>query len=1637
MNKNTIILSIISVLILGMYSCVPQTSSTSNICPEGTAFDAKSRTCVDVSLPPVATLQEISIDEDSTNNIVVLSYKDVNKEYAQSCNIVVAKNLTAGLCRCTGGECNVSITPTPNFPEKTDSPKYGEIQYTVTDDDGTSNVKVVRVNIQNIDDKPVGTKDSFAFNESTSTINNNGGSFELSYTDIDSTSAPTSCSIESSNTVILTASCSCNSSSCSAKLNDTAAYDSSLATGLNVKYTVTVDGNTSLSKQVNISVNPENDAPSFANTNSLSYSLTEDTPLNVSLTGAVDVESNGIAYTVESAPTKFSLNSCMGQGGSLDDDLTCTITPGLNEVGDYSFKYRGCESPALCSDYKTVNISITNVNDAPTINTATVTINLTEDTAINFNATEGLDVDTSSGDTLTYVVDTGLTLGALSSGCLAGNPADLTCTYNPTANSSGTDTLKYHVMDAAGLTSGITTMEFVIAEVNDAPTITNISNVVSNEGGSVTTDNFTVDEGGSTGENAQLVSIFVFSDNNTLLPANSIQMYYDNKTDSDPDITIETSYTRNGCDPVGGLVAFGNCNQAGVPNANYIPASVGVIYSDTALGGGCYKSTGLTSADWTSITCGRGFQVPVDGDDASAKNAFLKITGVGGQSGSANITVMAQDYDSTSNQVGTATTTFSYTVNPVSAIHGGWEHIRSKSVKKDRDGNDINKFSCTATVDQCLNGANTVDCTGAVSSTLPTDSAYTIRPKVENAIFLDTANNICYWANSSLDWVKTTNEVYLKWKDFSMLGTGSFSSATIIGWKVFRRKFGENYDLTKPINLSELSTSAREFTDVALDPRNVYFYTVMPINSATNSSEQLPTPTREVFSEIRLMTPPENMMFVHRWMVNQEVCGKMHMNTTSSPNATDPTSNFRCPYSGPGETVDGATFYDIGRDLLVDTFEAGCPYTRAADSATCGPNGCIGMSAPAMTPSAAGHVYYNRGNGTCYIADGIVDATSWKELSSYTIATAVNADQIALANLSINPLLPPIVNVRQEAAHKICDNRADLLAGAYTGIKDNLLFGLPGRKDQIAYSAWDSSISDSAIDVMETGQSISNISRCNSSSAGGVSGGYTNVSVPSSSYIYSIPGTQASGIRSIYTGSEAIGSLALTSSCVSRYGIQDVYGNVKEWVVDRMTCSDSTCQGTDDLNGNTISDDANDMNVNDTSFDIYKLDGVRGPCDDLNFDGTCNADDNPLDGWYFDEESFSAGRFIFPMGLPARFDYVTSFPTSSVADFLLDIGQTSGLTYDQLHDDHIQVNGISIENSLNDIGGISTGGSYLSGNKSGRYSMELLPTDIEPPSVKIGDVTYTMVNISDLSSTVTIQYSHDGALVPNASAIVNGDSITVSIKNGTTDAEDIKNAVVATASALVTATNDIADNNKLQYSGPKYTLSFDAKSRLYVSNKVYSDAPEDILFQPVDQKNITGTSINITDGTGAPDSLSGDTAKVVVTGKAVDVKIVPGSTNSQTIVSKLNNDITASKIVRATLKESSEKTTIFAGAKEFKNFFLESKLSGSAGNSTTLQLTSGGTAGSESVSVSGNSIIVSIENNVTTFDQLRSAIESDPIANNLVIMDIGDTSYGTGFELFTGPSRPLSGGSDFSNAEKVDVGFRCIVPIAEGNYAGE
>jgi VCBS repeat-containing protein len=189
---------------------------------------------------------------------------------------------------------------------------------------------------------------------------------------------------------------------------------------------------------VSVLLNSTNQAPTAADD---AYSTAEDTTLTVAAPGVLgndsDPDGDTLSAVVGSGPSHGSL--------TLNPDGSFAYTPAVNFSGSDSFTYRASDG-SLESSLATVTITVTAVNDAPTVTVAAGGTCGTDDRSGTINLTVG-DVESAA---------TVLTLSAASSNPLlvpngnvvfAGSGATRTLTARAVAGRTGTATVTVTVSD--------------------------------------------------------------------------------------------------------------------------------------------------------------------------------------------------------------------------------------------------------------------------------------------------------------------------------------------------------------------------------------------------------------------------------------------------------------------------------------------------------------------------------------------------------------------------------------------------------------------------------------------------------------------------------------------------------------------------------------------------------------------------------------------------------------------------------------------------------------------------------------------------------------------------------------------------------------------------------------------------------------------------------------------------------------------------------------------------------------------------------------------------------------------------------------------------------------------------------------
>lgn len=1135
-------------------------------------------------------------------------------------------------------------------------------------------------------------------------------------------------------------------------------------------YSVSYSGGavSSATSTVNLYVDPANDTPHplhFSTTVTESASAVA-TPISFTIPTAIDTEGSFLNYSLVTAPTGAmgTLANCLGLNSSSANDLTCDFTPldgNLSGVGTTA------SLTVLSGSGQNITYTATTVGEGAN----GVSIQYTDDISIGTNPVVSVDgsainVFITAGTTTladitnaigSHPVASALVSAAASSGAalqnttqaatnLAGGadgaihftykvndgtadsayngkasihitPEDDTtvmCAYTPfnQANECGiagcigtiSPTEANITPSATGLiyynkgnsvcykstgTTNATNWAIITAAADFIP------NQTINEKDKVIISNIKVDEGGGdTAEDAQQLVIpdSITSSNTTLIPVANIKLFYRaNPTAAFSDVT-----------PSGGDSTFGSANSEDIGDFKIEITPVGTLTGSSTVTLQLRDNGAGVGA--TPITIS--FDVTVN--SSSAQHAgWVNLKAMGPTvnrldqvTGHNKVCTFSRDKCNTRQScTGSSTPVGTVTPDQTNAIYyeSNTDKCYYSTGTSSADWVEFSSYCNISPSEHNIDSTGASACSGAscIGTATPVGA---LKPERTNLFYYDRTNNICYRSTdttANTDWQSyvATGTASLKWDDFTVSGSG-----TISGFQVYRRIANEEFDYNNPINKTVLASTVNDYIDnetnswYAPVPNTVYFYDVRPIINS------IPTATNESYNVARVTIPGPNRVFAHRWSLNRKICELIH----STP---DSSSNYRCSYEGPGDTgAASPNFYDVGGDLIIDQFEAGCHFNESPVCTGMTADGsCVGTSAPTTTAGIAdGSVFYDRSSGKCYVKE-----TTWKEFTALTDKTPLPQ---STANPYRNSELPPLVHVTQADADGFCANVSSITSTQILGLSGTAAVAtrLPSRKQQIAYGQWDtSSIGDGAVTTLESGVDLGSSAKCNSTSASGLTAGYTNSESPDSSNSFSMPGTLISGIRSIATGS------AKTNTCVSQFDVQDTVGNVKEWVSERFSCSNDTtpgglktCTSLISGAGNTLTAATTDLRPGDGtdgSFSLYQLDGDVGPCNKSG--ATC---DSLFDSWTIATGSFSAQRFALPMGLPI----VGSLTSGVTAPYMLELGTSGGVEVSKLHNDTMSVNLDNVTNDrLSVCTSMATGGSYLSGTGGGTYHFEFLPCD--------------------------------------------------------------------------------------------------------------------------------------------------------------------------------------------------------------------------------------------------------------------------------------------------------------------------------------
>lgn len=406
-------------------------------------------------IPPVAaSLTPASISED-TQGVVTLSYTNVQSDLATSCFVASTNHVTVSTpCTCdVAGVCTVGVKGTSDYNG------LAGFTYNVTANNTVSNNATASFSILAVNDAPVmGSILSQTTNEDTAKVVN----FTVSDVDSTLTCSGSVSGVSSDTTIVASSSIVITGSipNCIATITPVANHNGTT----NITLTAT-DGTLTSASTFALVVAAVNDAPVMG---AISAQTTaEDTQLEVDFS-INDIDSTLSCMgnvTGSSSNTAIVANSGIIISGSYPA-CKAYVTPVANAVGSASITLT--VNDGSLSDSKTFSVSVTAVNDAPTISSIAAQ-STNEDTVKIVNFTIA-DVD-STLSCATSVASSSTNTSLVGSGniSISGTAPNCAATITPISNASGSTDITLTVTD--GALSNLVTFKLTVNPVNDAPTI--------------------------------------------------------------------------------------------------------------------------------------------------------------------------------------------------------------------------------------------------------------------------------------------------------------------------------------------------------------------------------------------------------------------------------------------------------------------------------------------------------------------------------------------------------------------------------------------------------------------------------------------------------------------------------------------------------------------------------------------------------------------------------------------------------------------------------------------------------------------------------------------------------------------------------------------------------------------------------------------------------------------------------------------------------------------------------------------------------------------------------------------------------------------------------------------------------------
>jgi len=330
--------------------------------------------------------------------------------------------------------------------------------YTISDGNGGTSTAVVNLTLNPQNDAPVAVNDSFTLNEDNA-LNLSSAQLLGNDSDIDNDTL----------TILSVQDATHGTVTLDQDGNVVFTPDADYNGPASFTYTIS-DGNGGTSTAVvNLTLNPQNDAPVAVND---SFTLNEDNALNLSSAQLLGNDSDIDNDTL----TILSVQDATHGTVSLDQDGNVVFTPDADYNGPAQFTYTISDGNGGTST-AVVNLTLNPQNDAPVAVDDTFVLNEDNAAVINLKGN-----DTDVDDTNAQLIVDSFTQPA--HGTVTLND-DGTVTYTPAADYTGADSFTYTITDPSGSTS-TATVSLTVNPQNDAPVVQSSPVFFMNEDGTIT-----------------------------------------------------------------------------------------------------------------------------------------------------------------------------------------------------------------------------------------------------------------------------------------------------------------------------------------------------------------------------------------------------------------------------------------------------------------------------------------------------------------------------------------------------------------------------------------------------------------------------------------------------------------------------------------------------------------------------------------------------------------------------------------------------------------------------------------------------------------------------------------------------------------------------------------------------------------------------------------------------------------------------------------------------------------------------------------------------------------------------------------------------------------------------------------------